>query len=182
MTRLGYVTATAFATLLVATASFVSMPVKLIWNTSASTPIGLYDLAPPRDLKLGDLVAIRPPAPLADFMVGRRYIGRGVPLLKHVAALPGQRVCRFGPRVTVDGVHLADALDRDSLGRALPLWQGCRRIANGQLFLMNASVRDSFDGRYFGALPTRNVIGEATPIYTDETNDGHFVWRAGRNR
>ena len=110
MTRLGYVTATAFATLLVATVSFVPMPVKLTWNASASTPIGLYDLAPPRDLKVGDLVAIMPPAPLADFMVGRSYIGRDVPLLKHVAALPGQRVCRFGPRVTIDGVLLAGAL------------------------------------------------------------------------
>ena len=182
MTRLGYVTATAFATLLVATVSFVPMPVELIWNASASTPIGLYDLAPPRDLKVGDLVAIMPPAPLADFMVGRSYIGRDVPLLKHVAALPGQRVCRFGPRVTVDGVHLADALGHDSLSRALPVWNGCRRIAKGQLFLMNSSVRDSFDGRYFGALPTRNVIGEAMPIYTDPANDGHFVWRVGRNR
>lgn len=182
MTRLGYVAATAFATLLVATVSFVPMPVKLTWNASASTPIGLYDLALPRDLKVGDLVAITPPAPLADFMVGRRYIGRDVPLLKHVAALPGQRVCRFGPRVTIDGVLLAYALARDSLGRALPIWQGCQRIAKGQLFLLNSSASDSFDGRYFGALPTRNVIGEATPIYTDPTNDGHFVWRAGRSR
>ena len=32
--------------------------------------------------------------------------------------------------------------------------------------------------RYFGAIPTRTVIGKATPLYTDEAGDGRFVWRA----
>jgi type IV secretory pathway protease TraF len=70
-----------------------------------------------------------PDKPLADFMVGRGYIGRGVPLMKRVMGLPGQQVCRTGDAVTVDAVPLGDALDRDRLGRPLPVWQGCRRIA-----------------------------------------------------
>jgi type IV secretory pathway protease TraF len=43
---------------------------------------------------------------------------------------------------------------------------------------MNPDVRDSLDGRYFGPIPARTVIGKATPIYTDEDGDGRFVWRA----
>ena len=43
---------------------------------------------------------------------------------------------------------------------------------------MNADVRDSLDGRYFGPIPVSAVIGRATPIYTDEAGDGRFVWRA----
>jgi conjugative transfer signal peptidase TraF len=178
MTRFGYVMATYFATMGVAISLLVSVPVKLLWNASASTPIGFYDLDSPRDLKIGDLVAVMPEKPLADFMVERGYIGRDVPLLKHVMALPGQEVCRVGRSIAVDGAPFGDALDRDRLGRELPTWQGCRRIADGEMFLMNPSIRDSLDGRYFGPIPARTVIGKAKPLYTDEDGDGRFVWRA----
>ena len=178
MTRFGYVMVTYFPAMGVAIASCVALPVRLLWNASASTPIGFYDLAPVHGLTVGDLVAVMPEKLLADFMVGRGYIGRGVPLLKHIAALPGQQVCRAGNAVTVDGVLFGDALDHDKHGRPLPVWQGCRRIANDDIFLMNPSVPDSLDGRYFGPLPARDIIGKATPLYTDEAGDGHFVWRA----
>jgi conjugative transfer signal peptidase TraF len=176
MTRFGYVMATYFAVMGVAVTAIVPVPVKLLWNASASTPLGLYDLAAPSGLKAGDLVAVRPPKPLADFMVGRGYIGRGVPLLKPVAALPGQQVCRVGRTVTVDGVPFGEAQERDRRGRMLPVWLGCHCIAPDQIFLMNPSVHDSLDGRYFGPLPRASVIGRATPLYTDAYGDGHFVW------
>ena len=178
MTRFGYVMVTYVSIMGVAIASFVPTPLRLVWNASASVPIGLYDLAPPRHLAIGDLVAAMPDKPLSDFMVGRGYIGRNVPLMKRVMGLPGQQVCRAGDTVTVDAVPLGEALDRDRLGRPLPVWQGCQRIGDGQVFLMNPDVRDSLDGRYFGPLPARAVIGKATPLYTDEDGDGRFVWRA----
>ena len=73
---------------------------------------------------------------------------------------------------------LGTALDRDRMGRNLPVWQGCRRIAAGSIFFMNAAVSDSLDGRYFGPIPAGTVIGRATPDYTDEAGTGDFVWRA----
>jgi conjugative transfer signal peptidase TraF len=169
---------TYVATIGVAVASLVSLPLRLVWNASASVPIGFYLIDPPRDLRVGDLVAVMPPKPLADFMVERGYIGRGVPLLKHVAALPGQQVCRTGNAITVDDVRFGDALERDRRGRPLPVWQGCRKVADGDIFLMNVSVADSLDGRYFGPIAANAVIGQATPLYTDEDGDGRFVWRA----
>lgn len=178
MTRFGYVMVTYFATMGVAIAAFIPTPLRLVWNVSASVPIGLYDLQRPSDLAVGDLVAVMPDKPLADLMVERGYIGRDVPLMKRVMGLPGQRVCRTGNAVTVDAVPLGDALDRDRHGRELPVWQGCRRIEDGDIFLMNPEVRDSLDGRYFGPIPERTVIGKATPLYTDEDGDGRFIWRA----
>lgn len=178
MTRFGYVMVTYFSVMGVAIASFIPTPLRLVWNASASVPIGLYDLDPPRHLAVGDLVAVMPDKLLAEFMIERGYIGRGVPLMKHVAALPGQTVCRNGTAVTVYAVPIGDALDRDKRGRELPVWQGCRRIADSDIFLMNPEVRDSLDGRYFGPISARGVIGKATPLYTDEDGNGRFVWRA----
>ncbi|WP_028745383.1 S26 family signal peptidase [Rhizobium mesoamericanum] len=178
MSRFGYVMVTYVVAMGMAIAAFVDFPTKLIWNASASTPIGLYGIAPANRFEVTDLVAVRAPEPLAAFMVERGYIGRGVPLMKRVAGVPGQQVCRHDHAITVDGTPMGDALDRDHLGRSLPTWQGCRRIAEGELFLMNWSVSDSLDGRYFGPLPTNTVIGRATPLWTDEQGDGRYVWRA----
>ncbi len=150
-----------------------------IWNASASVPVGLYRITSERRLSVADLVAVMPAAQLADFMMQRGYIARGVPLLKRVAALPGQQVCRIGSAITVDSTPLGAALDRDRSGRQLPVWQGCRLIGDGELFLMNGSVQDSFDGRYFGPVAAQSVVGRATPIYTDENGNGRFVWACG---
>ncbi|WP_067219090.1 S26 family signal peptidase [Stappia indica] len=178
MTRLRYAMVTTAAVIGVTVSAFVSMPLKLVWNASASLPIGFYGIAPAERLEVTDLVVVMPPEPLAAFMVERGYVGPDVPLLKRAMALPGQRVCRHSRAVTVDGVLLGEALDHDSRGRDLPSWQGCRRVANSEVFLMNPEARDSLDGRYFGPLPASVVIGRATPLYTDEEGDGRFFWRA----
>ncbi|MBN8999194.1 MAG: conjugative transfer signal peptidase TraF [Rhizobiales bacterium] len=178
MTRFGTTMVTYFSVMGVVITAFIPTPLRLVWNVSASVPIGLYALSAPSSLAVGDLVAVMPHQPLADFLVERGYIGRGAPLLKRVMALPGQQVCRTGNAISVDAVPLGSALDRDRMGRVLPTWQGCRRIANGDIFLMNPAVSDSLDGRYFGPIPARTVIGMAVPLLTDEAGDGHFGWRA----
>lgn len=137
------------------------LPTRLIWNATASAPIGFYTVAPADALEVPELVAIMPSEPLERFMVDRGYIGRGVPLLKRVLGLPGQRVCRNGATITVDHVEMGGALERDRMGRDLPVWQGCLIIGDGELFLMNWDIRDSLDGRYFGPVPASSVIGRA---------------------
>ena len=154
---------TAFAVLAV-TASR-SLPKLLVWNASASVPIGLYALRPAIALHTGELVAILPPTPLAHYLAARGYLPNGVPLLKHILALRGQTVCRIGRVVSIDGVAAANALDRDRLGRSLPVWQGCRTLRAGEVFLLNSNIRDSFDGRYFGPLPAVSIIGRAEPLW-----------------
>ena len=178
MTRTGIILTTSTVVVGVTLTAFIDMPKKLIWNASASTPVGLYVITPIDRFTVGDLVAVDPPEILAHFLAERHYLPRGVPLLKHIAALPGQRVCRIGRRVIVDGVTAGEARDRDRLGRSLPDWQGCRRVADDELFLMNETVRDSLDGRYFGPMPSSSIIGRAHPLWTDDNGDGRFALRA----
>lgn len=178
MTRFGYVMVTYFVGVGTVAAAFIPTPTWLVWNATASAPVGFYTIAPADRLEAPELVAVMPPAPIADFMVGRGYVGRGVPILKRVLALPGQQVCRIGRDIMVDGIAVGSALSRDKMGRHLPVWQGCRTVAGGELFLMNGEVPDSLDGRYFGPLPASTVIGRAIPLYTDEDGHGRFVWRA----
>lgn len=177
MTRSSIITTMLAGTAAIAFGSVATARIRLIWNSSASVPIGLYTIATAEPLALSDLVAVRAPAPIERFMVARDFIAAGVPLLKRVSALSGQTVCRIGAAITVDGTRLGEALARDRYGRELPNWQGCRELAEGEIFLMNAAP-DSFDGRYFGPFPLRSVIGRAVPLWTDEAGDGRFRWRA----
>jgi len=139
----------------------------LVWNASESVPVGLYRVRPAGKLRLTDLVVARPPESLATFLA-RDYLPRGVPLIKRVLALPGQTICRKGPAIIVDGIEMGMAREYDSRGRPLPVWQGCRVIANGEVFLMNWDEPSSLDGRYFGALAASSIIGRAEPFWTFE--------------
>ena len=139
---------------------------KLIWNASASVPIGLYRVEPVSTLKVTDLVVVRPPEALEKFLADGGYLPRGIPLLKRVAGLPGQTVCRLNLAVSVDGVPFGKALSHDQRGRPLTVWQGCVTLASGQVFLFNSDSPDSLDGRYFGPLPVSSIIGQARPLWT----------------
>ena len=78
-----------------ALSTIATMPAKrYIWNASGSVPVGLYRLQPTGNLSVTQLVAVQSPEPLATFLADRRYLPRGIPLLKRVLALPGQTVCR----------------------------------------------------------------------------------------
>lgn len=158
------IAASAFAALYVAIAAIDPRP-RFIWNASASAPIGLYRIHPTDAPSKGELLAVAPPERLSRWLSQRGYLPRGVPLLKHVAAGAGQRICRTGPEVTIDGVRAVFARAHDRSGRALPVWRGCRTLRTGELFLLNPSHPDSLDGRYFGPLPLSTVIGRATPLY-----------------
>jgi hypothetical protein len=56
----------------------------------------------------------------------------------------------------------------DSRGRPLPIWKGCRVVADREVFVMNWQSAESLDGRYFGVLPANAVIGKAEPFWTGE--------------
>lgn len=168
----GLVSAAALATLMVPVTRYA------VWNATASVPTGLYLIRGKASLHVGERVAIEPPPDLRRLLGERGYLPTGVPLVKRIAAVSGQQVCRFGPGVTIDGNYVGAARARDSQDRALPAWFGCGTLRSGELFVMNPAASDSFDGRYFGVLKIDHVIGRAVPVWTDEAGDGDHVWFA----
>ncbi|MDR3529303.1 MAG: S26 family signal peptidase [Rhodopila sp.] len=154
-------------TLLAASAAIGAHPL-LIWNATASAPIGFYRVLPAGDepLRVGDLVVVRPDTASAKLYGQRGYLPLGVPLLKRIAATAGQLVCEHNGVVSIDGRHVADVLTMDGSGRPLAAWNGCCRLGDQEIFLLMADVPASLDGRYFGPTPTASVIGRAIPLWT----------------
>ncbi len=153
---------------LIAVPVVVEWQTRITWNASASVPLGLYIAGPVEEIALGDLVLVRPPETLAAFLAERGYVARGVPLLKHVAALQPQVVCAESTAIAVDGETVAHRRMADRLGRVLPTWHGCRALEAGEVFLLNPAEPDSLDGRYFGPLPRTSIVARLRPVWITE--------------
>ncbi|WP_088347341.1 S26 family signal peptidase [Rhodomicrobium vannielii] len=139
----------------------VVMP-RYILNLSQSVPVGFYRFEG-RDLERGDLVVIRLGQPWHDLARSRGYLLSKAWLIKPVAALAGDRVCRLEQVITVNGRLSAVAQPADEKGRSLPKWDGCRKLAQDEMFLLS-NVEGSFDGRYFGVTPRSALIAKAIPV------------------
>lgn len=145
--------------------------IRFLWNASASVPIGFYRIVPGGPVHVTDLAVVRPPEGLAVFLDARGYLPSGLPLIKRVLALSGTEVCRFGAHIVAYGSTYGQARARDTRGRPLPVWQGCRTPAAGEAFFMNWDSPDSFDSRYVGPLPLSTVVGRAIPLWTTDDPD-----------
>jgi conjugative transfer signal peptidase TraF len=144
----------------------LSHPPRLIWNASASAPIGLYQVRPQATFARGELVLIRPPQWVRIFAATRGYLPNSVPMVKRIVAESGDIVCRDEDAISINGRVVAHALSADRAGRALPVWSGCHKIGEGEIFLLMDGVRASFDSRYFGPVPTTAIIGKAVLLWT----------------
>lgn len=155
-------------------ATIVAPPLpRLVWNASASAPLGLYRVEPDRALARGDMVVARVPEHVRAVAARRHYIPANVPLVKRVAAVPGDLVCAEGTQVSVNGRPLVSRLAADHLARPLPWWSGCQRLRGGALLLVMVDVPDSFDGRYFGPTRAADVVGRATPLWVTPIRATH---------
>ncbi len=144
--------------------SFLPRQAAYLWNNTASAPLGLYRLEDDQ-LERGVTVAVRIESRLQAQL---RHIGastRHNVLLKRVAGVEGDVVCRDGEIIRLNGTGIAVARHSTSKGAALPVWSGCSMIGPGSAFLLSAHP-DSFDSRYFGAVSAQEILGVAHPVVT----------------
>jgi len=146
-------------------ATIVAPPApRLVWNASASAPVGLYRVFPGTIAERGRMVVAWLPAPWRDLAARRHYLPANVPLVKRVVAAAGDEVCALGDAVFVNGRPAVMRRKADRLSRPLPWWRGCVRLRDRQLFLL-MDHPDSFDGRYFGVTEGTDVVGTAVLLW-----------------
>ncbi len=134
----------------------------LIWNASASVPIGWYVVAK-RQPMIGEIAMIKPVDWVQLYASSRGYLPQNVWLLKPIFAVHPSTICRYGSYVFVDGKYVAKVKIVDKLHRRLPVWKGCIALSSTQYFVLGKH-RDSFDSRYFGPIEKRQVVGTAFPL------------------
>jgi conjugative transfer signal peptidase TraF len=137
----------------------------LLWNASASAPVGLYTIGDGEHVQTGDMVIAWAPDAMRQLAARRHYLPANVPLVKRIAAEPGDTVCAFGPTITVNGKRVAERHRVDGMGRPMPWWSGCITLRRGALFLLMTGSPASFDGRYFGPTGRGDIVGKATLLW-----------------
>lgn len=140
-------------------------------NLTPSEPLGLWRIVGTnRPIVRDDLVFVCPPSTeVFASAFERGYLRRGLcagglaPLIKTVAALPGQRV-ETGVNVVIDGAPLAHSSIRasDGAGRVLRPYAG--GIVPPDFVFLFSPYETSYDSRYFGPVPANGVLGRARPL------------------
>jgi len=151
------------ASIVLGSAVFPPAP-RLVWNASASAPIGLYSVSPGALPDPGDMAIARVPEPHRRLAATRHYLPMNVPLVKRVAAVAGDEVCALGQEIFVNGRWIAERRIADGAGRPMPWWSGCVRLRGRQLFLL-MDTPTSFDGRYFGMTDSGDIVGKARLLW-----------------
>ncbi|MRH98650.1 conjugative transfer signal peptidase TraF [Agrobacterium tumefaciens] len=142
-------------------------------NLTPSEPLGLWRIDElQRPASVGDLVFLCPPATAVFEEAWRRgYLRRGLcpggvaPLIKTVAALPGQLV-DITDHVLIDGrpVPASSVWRTDGEGRAIHPHPG-GVVPPHHLFL-HSPFASSYDSRYFGPVPDSGLLGLARQVLT----------------
>lgn len=136
-------------------------------NWTPSVPVGLYKLSPLQgQLRRGDLILMTVPGTFKRYIYGRKWLPAGWPLLKNVAALPGENFCTRGPYFTIEGKYVAKVYPMDNEGLPLPRKEGCWIVRPGHFLPMATHIPNSFDGRYMGDISEDHIIAKATPLLT----------------
>jgi conjugative transfer signal peptidase TraF len=147
-------------------------------NLSPSMPIGLYRVRhiahEQAALRRGTIVVVCLPSALATWGRARGYLTRGrcrdgsAPVGKPIFAVSGDtvRVGTGGLTRNREPVSNTSALERDHRGRFLPrLAPGVYPVWRGQLWLVSTRVAESWDSRYYGPVPTTDVIAVLQPMW-----------------
>lgn len=145
-------------------------------NDTASMPQGLWRVrAADAPLRRGDIVTVcLPDTKMIRLAAARGYLPAGLcgggyePVVKPVAAIPGDRVAVTPRGIAVDGrpVPHTVQLTKDSAGRPLyGVALGVYVVRPGRMWLLSGHDRRSFDSRYFGPVPMANVRDVARPLW-----------------
>ena len=139
-------------------------------NRSASLPGLLYRvrlLEEGAPIERGDVVLIdlsKVSNSVIDRGVARGYVNLREPMLKRVAALPGDTVALRGGFLFVnqDAIKMTVA-SRDSGGGKLSAWPTPLVLSPDRYWLASDPIR-GFDSRYFGPVCRKALTHKATPL------------------
>ncbi|WP_432263217.1 signal peptidase I [Cupriavidus sp. TMH.W2] len=123
------------------------MPERIYW----------VKLGAPKVVRRGDIIAFVAPSGL----MLPKFDGKMI--AKQVAGLPGDVVTVKNDRAYVNGKLIGDLILNRKLGRGPGDFDRIEVVPPGKIFVIGTLPR-SYDGRYWGFLDQRSLIGTVTPI------------------
>ena len=97
----------------------------------------------------------------------------GRTLIKRVVGVPGDLIQVTNGRIVLNGAPLKQPYPLGLTDGGGPDF-GPKKIPEGQYLMMGDNRGNSLDGRVFGLVPERTILGKAFRVYF---RDGGFVWQ-----
>jgi conjugative transfer signal peptidase TraF len=140
----------------------------ILVNETPSEPLGFYRLVGHTEgrYRRGMVVVFAVPHELRPLVYGRHWMRNGIPFLKEILGLAGDRICILNDRFKINDRAVGPVFHFDRNGQSLPQHSGCFSVPPGYFFAASQHIDTSFDGRYFGPLPLEMLQGEARPVWT----------------
>ena len=143
----------------------IRLPALMYFNSSPSLPIGFYmKVSDETPLKRGDLVILKVPEEMRQYVYERSWLKEGSPLLKIVYAIPGDTYLINSEAIFVNGKYVGGILKEDGSGWPLPRTRGSFTVRDGCFLPIAARFQHSFDGRYFGQVSQSLIIARVKPL------------------
>jgi len=137
----------------------------VILNETPSMAKGAYLLVEDAaKLKRRDIIAMPMNGQSRDYLVKKLGYPEDTMLIKRVAGISGDLVCRQ-EAVVIIGNRAVVAARMDRHGNSLPAWGGCRVLLPNEVFLLGDHA-SSFDSRYFGPITKDELVGIYRAVVT----------------
>jgi type IV secretory pathway protease TraF len=137
----------------------------IIINETISMAKGTYvRTGDAQSLKRGDIIAMPMNASAESYLGEKLGYPKDTMLIKRVAGLSGDVMCRQGIEVSIN-TQTVYAAPRDSGGNVLPPWSGCHVLLPNEVFLLGDHA-SSFDSRYFGPVTKPELSGTYKAVMT----------------
>ena len=133
----------------------------ITYAVTVSMPKGWYLIVSPEKIARHDIVQFKPPEQALNFLHKEHLIPRSDLLLKYVVGLPDDFVCNKNGVILVSQKKFGTVYQFDSKGIKLPKSSFCGKLGHDQYLLLSDRVKNSFDGRYFGPIYKKDIIGRA---------------------
>jgi type IV secretory pathway protease TraF len=117
-----------------------------------------------QSVKRGDIIAMPMNKPAQDYLGDKLGYPKDTMLIKRVAGLSGDVMCRHGTLVIIKA-QTVQAARRDGGGNLLPSWSGCHVLLPNEVFLLGDHA-SSFDSRYFGPVTKAEMSGTYQAVMT----------------
>lgn len=146
------------------------LPSILFINTTASVPRGIYIKIPGEVYKQGDIVVYEPPEAVKTIAVANKWCRSDELFLKKIGAMPHDiyKIDEITSQFTINGKYIGNAFEKDSKGYVLPKLRGEFMVPDDE-FLPITYRTQSFDGRYTGTVPLKDIKAKVVPMLIEFT-------------
>lgn len=139
----------------------------IYYNYSASIAKGFYLAIPAYKYHDGDYVVYVPPKNVKDIAVKRNWIRDGDNFIKKIGAMPGEHyeIDNSTLKFIVNFNYVGQVFISDRNNQPMPMLRGKFTVPKDE-FLPIANNPHSFDGRYTGTVPLKNIKAKTIPLIT----------------